>query len=368
MVLDIPAYPAQVVDFSNITPEKDFNPTALPTETETARGALFAPFNPAPDPVADPVVAQNEVIATSGCTDWDSCFANGQCDMNGDKDAPAQCWCSGDNSGGYADLAKDCLKFYQGIRENKGYTDKFTIQLKKGHYWLGEQYKIPKKTWIIGAGPADTMITASNKVWIDCTSSNPGDGRIGFLLGDETYVAHLGYVALDDSRFNMKVPGPGLCGGFVFEAPGCATSDCGKSKSTDILSYEGNDFISHARVEDIFITGQDKGDINSICWWNNPATDDCKTMPQGSVFIPMSRSGQGTNDVTITGITQLKSLADGLNVHGSAYNIVIEGNTLWYAGDDNIGIWSAPKASNGLSRASRSRTTICRRSARPTRT
>ena len=47
MVLDIPAYPAQVVDFSNITPEKDFNPTALPTETETARGALFAPFNPA---------------------------------------------------------------------------------------------------------------------------------------------------------------------------------------------------------------------------------------------------------------------------------------------------------------------------------
>ena len=30
---------------------------ALPTETETARGALFAPFNPAPDPVLpDPVV------------------------------------------------------------------------------------------------------------------------------------------------------------------------------------------------------------------------------------------------------------------------------------------------------------------------
>ena len=33
---------------------------ALPTETETARGALFAPFNPAPDPVVpvvpDPVV------------------------------------------------------------------------------------------------------------------------------------------------------------------------------------------------------------------------------------------------------------------------------------------------------------------------
>ena len=44
MVLDIPAYPAQVIDFSNITPEKGFNPTTLPTET--ARGALFAPLSP----------------------------------------------------------------------------------------------------------------------------------------------------------------------------------------------------------------------------------------------------------------------------------------------------------------------------------
>ena len=32
------------------------SPAALPTETETACGALVAPFNPAPDPVPDPVV------------------------------------------------------------------------------------------------------------------------------------------------------------------------------------------------------------------------------------------------------------------------------------------------------------------------
>ncbi|EOD12678.1 hypothetical protein EMIHUDRAFT_213454 [Emiliania huxleyi CCMP1516] len=55
-----------VLDLSNTTPENEFSPTvrgtaiaspaALPTETETACGALVAPFNPAPDPVPDPVV------------------------------------------------------------------------------------------------------------------------------------------------------------------------------------------------------------------------------------------------------------------------------------------------------------------------
>ena len=54
----------QVLDLSNTTPANEFSPTvrgtafassaALPTETETARGALFAPFNPAPDPVVVP--------------------------------------------------------------------------------------------------------------------------------------------------------------------------------------------------------------------------------------------------------------------------------------------------------------------------
>ena len=43
---------------------------ALPTETETARGALFAPFNPAPDPVADvwhgqPIAAPDPVVSPS---------------------------------------------------------------------------------------------------------------------------------------------------------------------------------------------------------------------------------------------------------------------------------------------------------------
>ncbi|EOD22678.1 hypothetical protein EMIHUDRAFT_194955, partial [Emiliania huxleyi CCMP1516] len=55
-----------VLDLSNTTPENEFSPTvrgtafassaALPTETETACGALVAPFNPAPDPLPDPVV------------------------------------------------------------------------------------------------------------------------------------------------------------------------------------------------------------------------------------------------------------------------------------------------------------------------
>jgi len=59
--------PDTVLDLSNTTSENEFSPmvrgtalassAVLPTETETARGALFASFNPAPDHVVpDPVV------------------------------------------------------------------------------------------------------------------------------------------------------------------------------------------------------------------------------------------------------------------------------------------------------------------------
>jgi len=41
-------------------------------------------------------------------------------------------------------------------------------------------------------------------------------------------------------------------------------------------------------------------------------------------------------------VTMLKSWADGINVHGNAYNIHIEDNEFRCNGDDNIGLWSSP--------------------------
>ena len=57
-----------------------------------------------------------------------------------------------------------------------------------------------------------------------------------------------------------------------------------------------------------------------------------RALPQGSLYIPMNRNfkKQATNYVTMTGVTMLKSLADGTNVHGAAHDITIQGNTLWF--------------------------------------
>ena len=101
---------------------------------------------------------------------------------------------------------------------------------------------------IIGAGPDTTYVTAAYPVstpddQFSCLSDNPGKGSIGFLLGDDTFVAKFGFVSLDNYRFIMDDTTPqreGLCGGFVFETPGCATSGCLLDSSTDIKSYEGH--------------------------------------------------------------------------------------------------------------------------------
>ena len=229
----------------------------------------------------------------------------------------AGCSCPGGDASNYANL-RECLD------NNKGCG---TITLEEGDFWLGApQYALPYGTTIQGKGTDKTRITAANAVWLDCNSDYDPSQKIGFILGDNTNIQDFTYISLDDTRFAMDADKGGLCGGAVFEAPGCKTSDCKYGYKT--LSYEGNDHISNAVISNIFITGQNSA--GDTCWYDDWGNDDCATAPQSSLFIPWSGNGGGcTSDVTMTGVTMLKSWADGFNLHGCAHDIYVNHNTLW---------------------------------------
>jgi hypothetical protein len=179
--------------------------------------------------------------------------------------------------------------------------------------------------------------------------------RIGFILGDNSYLASFTFVALDTKRW-QPFEGDALCGGAVFETPGCASAYCAKGPAGEdpeyTVSAEGNPVIHGATVEDVFITGvKDASCLDNGAWteasncevcWQEGC--DCGTAPQTSFFAsrPYDVDAYANHDITIKGVTMLKSWADGINVHGNAYNIYIQDNEFRCNGDDNIGLWSSP--------------------------
>ena len=183
---------------------------------------------------------------------------------------------------------------------------------------------------------AGTFVWAANKVEISCEQS-PGDGRIGFILGDDTKVHSFTYVSLGTVRFGMDSAHAGLCGGAVFETPGCTRSDCDAKGGGPTTSFEGNPSIDIAEVYNVFLTGaKDNGGGNY-----DPASDDCESAPQVALYMPWSADSHNdwpSSNVEVHGVTMYKSWADGINVHGSSHDVKIHKNHLWMQGDDNIGL------------------------------
>lgn len=263
----------------------------------------------------------------------------------------------------WGDLAC-CVEKAQGAQQG-------TVQMEAGWFWIDHQLLVPANMQILGRGTDDpasggTIVHATNTVQNGCSQfvelSDPnwaprGDmwSRIGFVLGDNSYVAWFTFVALDTKRW-QPFNGDALCGGAVFETPGCASAYCKGGPAGEepeyTLSAEGSPAISGATVEGVFITGvKDSSCLESGVWTQTSNCEvcwsegcDCATAPQTSFFAarPYQVDVYANHDITIKGVTMLKSWADGINVHGNAYNIHIEDNVFRCNGDDNIGLWSSP--------------------------
>jgi hypothetical protein len=197
--------------------------------------------------------------------------------------------------------------------------------LPEGTYFLDRHFQLPDNVYIEGAGPGKTTIQATKAVYNGCGehAEVPGDPktRIGFVLSTNSYIGQFKYVALDDHRW-QGYDGAALCGGAVFETPGCSDAYC-KSSNIGDRRY-GNGGVHDVTIDNVVIRGLS----------NNLG-------PQVGVFLTQTRDlSKPSYSITIRGIDLYHSWADGINIHGATHSVRVEDCKLAFQGDDNLAVWS----------------------------
>jgi hypothetical protein len=209
------------------------------------------------------------------------------------------------------------------IQEGGSYT------LPPGTFILNRHFQMPDGVTILGSGPGETIIEADHAVENGCGSTitpdqYPGDPttRIGFVLGNDCTIGGFTYLGKDDHRW-QDYHGAALCGGAVFETPGCADAYC----AGDVIGGEshGGNGVKNITIRDVVITGKTP-----------------EVAPQLAVFITQTMDlDQPTHDVHISGVHMDHSWCDGINLHGATYQAIVENCDLSFQGDDNLAVWSA---------------------------
>jgi len=198
--------------------------------------------------------------------------------------------------------------------------------LPEGEYVIDRHFQMPDGATILGAGIGKTIITASKAVFNGCgrRAQVPGNSktRIGFLLAHNTKIGHFTFVSKDKHRW-QGYGGAALCGGGVFETPGCADAYCHSENIGDWKKY-GNGGVGNVTVENVKIEGSSS-----------------RTAPQLAVFVTQTRDlSKPSHDIVIRGIEMGHSFADGINLHGAVHNALVENCNLYHQGDDNLAVWS----------------------------
>jgi len=207
-------------------------------------------------------------------------------------------------------------------------TDPGEYHLPEGTFLLDKHFQMPDGVTILGAGPGKTIIEAAHAVENGCGSQiaedqHPGDPttRIGFILGNDCRIGGFTYLGKDDHRW-QNYYGAALCGGAVFETPGCADAYCA---GENIGEGHEDGGVRNIVIEDVVITG---------------ATND--TAPQLAVFVTQTMDlDKPTENVHVKGLRMDHSWCDGINLHGAVRNAIVEDCDLSWQGDDNLAVWSA---------------------------
>jgi hypothetical protein len=139
----------------------------------------------------------------------------------------------------------------------------------------------------------------------------------------------------------------------VFETKGCAENSCSKSG----VNNGGSDgagsahvVIDNVRLNDFYYQ-EDRGKVGAVV----PGNADCKTgdttkeccfcKPNGvrssqiGVWIPQSRSKEGTRDVLVNNVVSRSTQADAVNLHGNLRDVVVQNSFFENTGDDGYVLW-----------------------------
>jgi hypothetical protein len=207
-------------------------------------------------------------------------------------------------------------------------------QLEAREYYIDRQYLLPPGTTLLGAGSAGSS-TRTTIVAVPTRPAQVGPTRLGcngnhvnrqgFVLSSRAHIGHFHYVGFDTHRFNDSHP---LCGGAPLETPGCSTAYCVGANSS---SNNASVIFGGEGVRDILVTDVTIG---------NGTT-------QNGFWMPQTRSIPCDN-VTVRGLRVTGTWADGVNIHGSHTNVLVEGCSVSRSGDDAFAIWSQRSGDSGI--------------------
>jgi hypothetical protein len=191
------------------------------------------------------------------------------------------------------------------------------------------QYALPANTQIHGSGAnknSGTVIEVQGGYYDHICWGN-AHNRKGFLLGDHTYIGHLYFKGMEDKRFADNQL---LCGGAVFETPGCKGTGKWEHVPHDCGGDTGNNGngVRNATVEDIVIE---------------------RDTTQSAIYVAPTKAGARVSEnLVFRSIRSNGFLADGMNIHGAHQNILVENCDFRHCGDDIYAIWSVQPGANKI--------------------
>lgn len=177
----------------------------------------------------------------------------------------------------------------------------------------------------------------------------PGDAqklRIGFLLNSNTIVKNINFQGMDTVR---PYDNGNLCGGGVFETPGCVSPGFGDGVGTG-WEKKTNACYDHTGKINNLITGDGKGvsnvsihdvRLNDLLRPSDPSQYNLKEGrgSQIAVFVAMTQDGSATTNVQVTNLVSMLTRADGINLHGNVQDSLVENCHIENTGDDIYAFW-----------------------------
>ncbi|CAE8591940.1 unnamed protein product [Polarella glacialis] len=185
-----------------------------------------------------------------------------------------------------------------------------------------------------------------------CHAQDMMKTRVGFVLSSHVTVRDVSYQGIDTIR---PEDNGALCGGGAFETKGCAENDC---EASDV-NNGGSDGIGSVNVtiervrlndyhyaEDSHLVGASvPGNYN--CGTLNFKDECCFCKPNGvrssqvGVWVPMSRNVEGSRHILVRNVVSSSTQADGVNLHGSVDDALVQTAYFQNTGDDIYAVWGA---------------------------
>jgi len=170
--------------------------------------------------------------------------------------------------------------------------------------------------------------------------------RIGFLLNTNTVVKNINFQGKDTTR---PYDNGNLCGGGVFETPGCVSPGFGDGVGNAWVDKRHGCY-DHMGKPNKLITGNGQGvenirienvRLNDLFLPSDPSLYRQAHGSQVAVWVAMTQDGSATRNVTVKNLVSMLTRGDGINFHGNVQDSTVEDCHIENTGDDIYAYWGA---------------------------